>query len=96
MLGKPIKRATTENGMDMVLWDHDSDPGYTIMTYPVAENYGRYFVNRGERFCCPLSRIPEGREAEIWDGLMNGDITLRDCVDYFHDPERHAYLLGWR
>lgn len=95
MLGKPMDFAKTPDGMDLVMWSHETDNGYTIMTYPIAANYG-HFINRGERFCCPLSRIPEGREAEIWDKLKNGDITLRDCWDYFHDPERHAYLLGWR
>ena len=95
MLGKPILRETTETGMDLVMWDHETDNGYTIMTYPIAANYGKYFVNRGERFCCPLTRIPEGREMEIWDGLIKGKITLRDCIDYFHEPVKHTYYLGY-
>ena len=95
MLGKPIKRATTPDGIDLVLWNHDNDNGYTIMAYPIAQNYG-YFVNRGETFCCPLSRIPEGLEMLIWDGLVEGKITLRDCLEYFHEPDKHAYYLGWR
>ena len=95
MLGRPIGRARTpdpDKGFDIVLWNHQDDPGYTIMCYPTSVWwYG--FVDRGEKFCLPLDVGVVGRE--VFEQLKNGEVSLIDLWGYFSDPFKHGFLLGW-
>ena len=97
MLGKPIlrgKAAESIGGFDIVLWDHENDPEYTLMCYPIAKfSSDSYFgPRRGETFCLPLNVKEKGKE--IFHQLVTGEKSLPELHEYFHEPVKHAHALG--
>ena len=97
MLGRIVKRSTTNYGsIDMILWDHQSDNGYTIMLYPEAKRTTKAgWIQSRDLFCLCLSRFPKGNELEVFAALENGELSIPECWKYFHEPFRDAYILGW-
>lgn len=89
MLGKPVRRGQTPDGMDLVLWDHDNDDGYTLMTYPIAKaSSTRCFgPKEGNTFCCPL--IAGVKE---FLALEKGETFLYRLKDKFMRPDYADYI----
>jgi len=89
MLGKPVRRGQTPDGMDLVLWDHDNDDGYTLMTYPVAKRSSEnsFGPQKGEVFCCPL--IAGVKE---FLRLEKGETDLYRLKDMFYVPDYYNYI----
>ena len=89
MLGKPVRRGQTPDGMDLVLWDHDNDDGYTLMTYPVAKRSSEnsFGPQKGEVFCCPL--IAGVKE---FLRLEKGETDLYRLKDMFYRPDYYNYI----
>jgi len=89
MLGKPVRRGQTPDGMDLVLWDHDNDDGYSLMTYPVAKGSSEspFGPQKGKVFCCPL--IAGVKE---FLRLEKGETDLYRLKDMFYVPDYYNYI----
>lgn len=89
MLGKPVRRGKTPDGMDLVLWDHDNDDGYTLMTYPVAKRSSEnsFGPQKGKVFCCPL--IAGVKE---FLRLEKGETDLYRLKDKFFNRAYYRYI----
>lgn len=97
MLGNIVRRGQMPNGTDLVLWDHDDDNGFSLMTYPKAKvTSASYFgPEKGKRFCCPLN-FSDGTAIKIFLQLEKGETEIERLVQYFHEPYKHAFCLGLR
>ena len=89
MLGKPVRRGQTPDGMDLVLWDHDNDDEYTLMCYPVAKGSSEnsFGPQKGNVFCCPLvAGVKEFLRLE------KGETDLYRLKDMFYMPDYYNYI----
>ena len=66
-----------------------------IAAYPVAKN-GGYWVRRGESFRLDISRgFSTDAEVEyIYNGLVNGDISLEDLSEHYWNGDKDKYYMG--
>lgn len=69
-----------------------------IYTYPVAKRAcilrtGQEYLKAGAQILCPLRFIEPEIAEQVFNGLKNGNLFLKDCTDYFIDKEMAEFAI---
>lgn len=105
---KIIERAVTPNGIKIQLedWSENNTKaypnlhGFTIGTYPIAKNTGKYrWVEAGRTFRLDISMnqyrgyLNDDVKADF-ESLKSGEKLLEDLADHFWNGKKDMWYLG--
>ena len=65
-----------------------------IGAYPVAKETLNFCFVKGKTFRLTLVRLPQDKAADIYSDLIQGKMTIEDCVPYFHMPKDYIPALN--
>ena len=95
-----LRRDTTPNGTKIQIEDWKElyptvEKTIKIAAYPTAKN-GGYWISQGDTFRLDISRgFSTDSEVEyIYNGLINGAISLEDLAEHYYDSNKAKYYVG--
>lgn len=87
-----LEKRKTPDDVKIQLEDWEGE--YHIGAYPIAQNYGKWLINKGETFRLTLYPRKGEDMVEIFEELEKGDVSLEELAELYWNGEKDMYYMG--